>query len=95
MSETFPQLLLAKAAEFGDSRTALREKYHGGSARVENLVKEFANIAASKDCIYIDTNSKLLDDFEKLNRDWIHLNPEGQKIVAETLDKALNKFFEQ
>ncbi|UCC53810.1 MAG: AMP-binding protein, partial [Anaerolineaceae bacterium] len=29
MSNTFPQLLLEKTAEFGNSRTALREKYHG------------------------------------------------------------------
>ena len=29
MGETFPQLLLERAADYGDSRAALREKYHG------------------------------------------------------------------
>ncbi len=40
MAETFPQLLQERAAEYGDTRIALREKYHGIWASVTWAVAE-------------------------------------------------------
>lgn len=89
-----PQIFIISPPPQGPD-SMLLEKYQGGSMRAANLVKIFSKLAEAEDCIYIDTYTRLSGDFLKLTLDGIHLNPVGMQIVAETVDDALNEYFDQ
>ena len=86
MSNTFPQLLLEKTAEFGNSRTALREKYHGvwqsvDWAEFEQHVRHFSQGLVSLDLDPQDTVAIIGDN----RPEWIYSELAAQAAGAKSI----------
>ena len=69
----------------------LKAKYHGGKKSIEYLIPEFEKIAKKEGCTYVDVYSVLDKQFDEFTIDGIHMNIEGQSIVAEKINAALLK----
>ena len=67
------------------------EKYHGGAERIALLQPQFKKITRKNKAAFIDTYSVLLPVWDNYSTDGIHLKPEGQKIIAETVNGFLKK----
>ncbi len=67
------------------------EKYKGGARRVEYLVSEFRKVSEKNQCYFIDTHSKIKSAYRYLTTDGIHLNKEGQFIVAAIVNEEMSK----
>jgi long-chain acyl-CoA synthetase len=86
MSNTFPQLLLEKTADFGNSRTALREKYHGvwqsvDWAEFEQHVRHFSQGLVSLDLDPQDTVAIIGDN----RPEWIYSELAAQAAGAKSI----------
>ena len=68
------------------------EKYAGGLARVTWLNKQLSLIASEKGTGFIDTFDILLPVFRFLSQDGVHLNPDGQMIIARVINENLKYF---
>jgi len=68
------------------------EKYHGSAGRVAWLQPRFREVARTMGCIFVDCYEALLSDWEKINLDGIHLNEEGQWIIAAAVDKMQTRY---
>lgn len=60
-------------------------KYHGSSKDIAWLIPQFKEIAEDEACIYIDTYSILLPQWDQLSKDGIHLTSEGQQKLAKLI----------
>ena len=67
------------------------EKYHGGADRIKWLQPKLRKISKKNRAEYIDIYSKLLPEWENLSKDGIHVQPEGQKIIANMIYNSLDK----
>ena len=86
IAETFPQLLLERTAEFGDSRDALREKYHGiwqsvSWAEVEKHVRHFCQGLVSLDLMAEDTVAIIGDN----RPEWIYTELAAQAAGSKSI----------
>lgn len=67
----------------------LAEKYKGGAARIASLQPAFNELARENNCTFIDIYSTLQPVWQEYTKDGIHLNSEGQKIIAEIINSNL------
>lgn len=74
------------------SDTILGEKYTGGLERVSWLNAQLKIIAGDEGAVYIDSFSILLPVFNYLSTDGVHLNSDGQLMIAHIIEENL-KFF--
>jgi lysophospholipase L1-like esterase len=70
----------------------LEEKYKGGMERVTKLNEQLAGIAREENIYFINTCQILSPVFKSLTADGVHLNAEGQKMIALIIQENL-KFF--
>jgi len=85
-----PRLYVVSPPPMGRDEIMI-EKYHGGAERVALLQPQFKKIAGKNKAAFIDIYSILLPVRDKYSSDGVHLIPEGQKIIAETVNGFLNK----
>ena len=62
--------------------SCILEKYHGGDKRLADIVKTYAGIAKEKQCHFINIYQPFHPVFQAMNKDGVHLIPEGEYIVA-------------
>lgn len=70
----------------------LEEKYKGGMERVTKLNEQLAGIARDENVYFINTCRILYPVFKNLTTDGVHLNADGQKMIALIIQENL-KFF--
>ncbi|MFC2115959.1 GDSL-type esterase/lipase family protein [Bacteroidota bacterium] len=85
-----PQIYIVSPPPVGPENVLIA-KYHGSVKRIEFLQSEFKKVAETEDCIFVDCYSELKENFELLSVDGIHLTPEGQKIIAKTIDQKIKE----
>lgn len=62
--------------------SCILEKYHGGDKRLAEITKTYAKIAKQKQCHFINIYQPFHPVFQAMNKDGVHLIPEGEYIVA-------------
>jgi lysophospholipase L1-like esterase len=70
------------------------EKYKGGLERVSWLNGQLHKIADEENVEYINTFEILLAVFKHLSEDGVHLNSEGQMMIALIIEENL-KFYDK
>ena len=68
----------------------MKEKYHGSAKDIEWLFPRFKEIAENEECVFINTYSVLLPQWDQFSIDGIHLTEQGQQLIAKTIDEKLN-----
>lgn len=81
-----PEIRIVSPPPYGPDEQ-LKPKYQGGDACVCALIPAFENIAAKYKCPFLNIYNVLRDDYPKLSPDGVHMKAEGQKIIAESIDK--------
>lgn len=71
------------------SKEKLIEKYWGGSEDLEWLFPRFQKVAKENEVHFIDTYHRLIPLWDYLSSDGIHLNIEGQKILAQMISEGI------
>lgn len=71
------------------------EKYSGSEKRLELLRKSFKKFAHANKIEYIDCYQKLKSNFHELNTDGIHLNENGQFIMAKIIIEHLMSTYDK
>lgn len=89
-SKSKPKIIIISPPPFGDNQV-LDEKYKGGSKRIKHTVKFFKQIAKKNNCGFVNLYKELKHSFMNYSKDGIHLNEEGQKIIAKkVLQRTMN-----
>jgi hypothetical protein len=70
----------------------LEEKYKGGMERVTKLNEQLLRIAKEEKVYFINTCQILYPVFKNLTSDGVHLNADGQKIIALIIQENLKIF---
>lgn len=83
-----PRIFIITPPPYGPENILAR-KYQWAGERVKRLSKEFSELARNENCVYIDIHSPLEPLISYLSKDGVHLDAEGQTIVAKVIDKAL------
>ena len=83
-----PQILLVAPPPYGDD-SILAEKYKGGNGRVKLLAGEYAKLAKQNHCEFVDVYHVFENTFMNYSKDGVHLNEEGQKIIAQNIFKKI------
>jgi len=83
-----PRITVISPPPYGPD-AVLQEKYHGGAARVEQLVPAFKEVARATGSSFIDIHSLLKDDFSNLAPDGVHMKEEGQQQIAQAINEFL------
>lgn len=86
-----PPLYIVSAPPFGPDEM-LEEKYKGGPERVKWLNEKLSVVAKSEKTVFINSYQILLPVFRNLTSDGVHLNADGQKMLALIIQENL-KFF--
>ena len=85
-----PQIVIVLPPPYGSDKI-LSKKYQGGSKRIKNIVKEFKRLAKKHDCDFVNVYKELKNVFDKYTKDGIHLDEEGQKIIAHLVAAKLEE----
>lgn len=88
--EGAPEIVLITPPPYGPD-SILADKYIGGEKRVASLVEEYRGIARKTGCEYVNIHDKLKAEFMDHSTDGVHLDAEGQKIIAKTIKEHLDK----
>jgi lysophospholipase L1-like esterase len=88
-----PTIFIVSPPPFGQDEK-LEEKYKGGMGRVTLLNEQLLRIASEENVEFINTCQILQPVFKYLSADGVHLNPEGQMMIALIIQENL-KFFQQ
>lgn len=83
------EIYIVSPPPFGED-SILSEKYNGGDRRVRKLLPGFMEVSLKYECHFIDVYHELKPQFDKLNTDGVHLNPEGSMIIAKAVSKFLD-----
>jgi lysophospholipase L1-like esterase len=83
-----PYVFIVSPPPYGPDEL-IGEKYAGGLARVTKLNEELAEVAAGKGAGFIDTFHILLPVFKSLSQDGVHLNADGQMIIARIIQENI------
>lgn len=87
-SDKEPKIIIVAPPPYGDD-SILAEKYKGGNERVEMLEGKYKKLAEKNQCEFVDAYHVLKDTFMQYSKDGVHLNEEGQKIIAQNISKAI------
>ncbi len=83
-----PVIFMVSPPPFGPD-DMLGEKYTGGLDRVTRLNEELRRIAENENVQFINTFGILLPVFRNLTIDGVHLNEDGQKMIALIIQENL------
>jgi lysophospholipase L1-like esterase len=83
-----PSICIVSPPPFGPDEL-VGEKYAGGLDRVTRLNSMLQELAAVEDIFYIDTFHILAPVFKTLTIDGVHLNGDGQMIIARVIQENL------
>jgi len=83
-----PVIFLVSPPPFGPDEL-VGEKYSGGLERVTRLNEELLKISGEEDVRFINTYGILLPVFRNITSDGVHLNPDGQKMIALIIQENL------
>ncbi len=86
-----PLIFIVSPPPFGPDEL-VGEKYAGGLERVRQLNGMLAEIAKIEKIQFIDTFNILLPVFKTLSADGVHLNPDGQMMIARIIQENLEYF---
>lgn len=86
-----PTIFIVSPPPFGQDEK-LEEKYKGGMDRVTFLNEQLLKIASEENVEFINSFQILRPVFNYLSTDGVHLNPEGQMMIALIIQENL-KFF--
>jgi lysophospholipase L1-like esterase len=86
-----PLIFIVSPPPFGPDEL-VGEKYSGGLKRVTQLNDKLAEIAKDEKIQFIDTFHILLPVFNTLTADGVHLNPDGQMMIARIIQENLKYF---
>jgi lysophospholipase L1-like esterase len=86
-----PLIFIVSPPPFGTDEL-VGEKYAGGLDRVTQLNDKLAEIAKDEKIQFIDTFHILLPVFNTLTADGVHLNPDGQMMIARIIQENLKYF---
>lgn len=81
-----PEIRIISPPPYGPD-DILKPKYHGADARMRILIPVFEQIAVKYNCPFLNIYDILKDDFSRLSPDGVHMQAEGQKIIAEAIDE--------
>ena len=85
-----PRITIISPPPYGPDSVML-EKYHGGAARVKQLLPAFMEVANNTDSHFIDIHTLLKEDYTQLAPDGIHMHAEGQLRIAQAIQTFLEK----
>jgi lysophospholipase L1-like esterase len=91
LHKDIPYIYIVSPPPFGPDEK-LVEKYRGGGERVSWLNEQLRKIAKEENVDYINTFQILLPVIQYLSDDGVHLNAEGQMMIALIIQENL-KFF--
>jgi lysophospholipase L1-like esterase len=83
-----PEIFIISPPPYGPD-SILIAKYAGAPERVKNLVPQLKQIARQQKCRFIDIYTPLVTVFMNYSKDGVHLNSEGQMIIAKEIAKKL------
>lgn len=83
-----PVIYIVTPPPFGDN-DMLTEKYKGGMDRVSLLNKQLELIAKEESAVFINTCQILSPVFKQLTSDSVHLNADGQRMIALIIQENL------
>lgn len=83
-----PKIVIITPPPYGPD-SILAEKYKGGENRVAQLSESFQQIAEETGCEFVNIHQRLKPQFMAHSKDGVHLDAEGQKIIAESIKKKI------
>jgi lysophospholipase L1-like esterase len=86
-----PAIFIVSPPPFGTD-DMLTEKYTGGLERVKWLNEELPKVTAEEKVRYINSFRILLPVFRNLTTDGVHLNSDGQSIIAFIIEENIKYF---
>jgi len=86
-----PVIFIVSLPPFGPD-VQVGEKYAGGLERVTWLNEELVKIAGEENVNFIDSFHILLPVFKEITIDGVHLNPDGQMMIARIIQENLKHF---
>lgn len=84
-----PTIVIVAPPPYGDD-SILIKKYKGGNERVKVLANEYEKLAKENGCEFVDAYHVLEDTFMNYSKDGVHLNEDGQKIIAQKISQKVN-----
>jgi lysophospholipase L1-like esterase len=87
-----PVIFIVSPPPFG-SDEMLGEKYTGGLERVTQLNEQLEKIAKEENVMFVDSFHILLPVFKNVTIDGVHLNPDGQMMIALIIRENMKYFF--
>ena len=87
-----PLIFIVSPPPFGPDQL-VGEKYAGGLERVRQLNERLASMVKDEKIYFIDSFHILLPVFNSLSVDGVHLNPDGQMMIARIIQENLKYFF--
>jgi lysophospholipase L1-like esterase len=84
-----PSIILVSPPPYGPD-SILAEKYKGGNKRVSIIAKSYEILADKNGVKYVNVYDELNKNFMYYSKDGVHLNEEGQNIMASKIDSILN-----
>jgi lysophospholipase L1-like esterase len=91
LNKSKPVIFIVSPPPFGPDEM-LEEKYKGGMERVTKLNEQLARIAREENVYFINTCQILSPVFNNLTTDGVHLNTDGQKMIALIIQENLEFF---
>lgn len=85
-----PTIVIIASPPYGDD-SILIEKYKGGNERVKLLAIEYKKLAKENGCEFVDAYHVLEDTFMNYSKDGVHLNEDGQKLIATEVARTISK----
>jgi lysophospholipase L1-like esterase len=86
-----PVIFIVSPPPFG-SDEMLGEKYTGGLERVTQLNEQLEKIAKEENVMFVDSFHILLPVFKNVTIDGVHLNPDGQMMIALIIRENMKYF---
>ena len=83
-----PKIIIVAPPPYGDD-SILIEKYKGGNERVKALSSEYKTLAKQNQCEFVDVYHELEGTFMQYSKDGVHLNEDGQKIIANKIAEKI------
>lgn len=83
-----PLVILASPPPIGDDRI-IEEKYHGAQRRLRHLLPHYQRIATKFKCRFADVHTMLMDNFDALTADGVHLSEGGYQEIARVINRSL------
>ncbi|MFS4418777.1 SGNH/GDSL hydrolase family protein [Maribacter sp. 2307ULW6-5] len=85
-----PEIIVVSPPPYGKDEL-LAEKYKGAGKRVRFFIKEFEKVAAENNIKFVNIYEPLAPEFDTYSDDGVHLDAEGQQMIATAIKAALGE----